>query len=225
MNCPTCSAPILFGATSCTCGYSSAGAASDESALDVSYWEGLRAYWRVYWPTQLLAFVFLVVALRTLTAYVGYRRDLDPVSAPLPVPAWVCVLSLQLVAGAALLFLFVGRLLSRPYRGFSLVRVAAASGETSRHLGLEQRMRVWFFLWWRQLAAGLFATLLAAPLNVLLALMGLQISTQVATLAGLFIIGPILIKMLVGNPFPDFSIEARRGQARHTAPPNDPPAI
>ena len=66
-------------------------------------------------------------------------------------------------------------------------------------------------MWWRLLAAGLFGVVLGAPLNVLLALMGLNVSMQVGAAAGLFIVGPVLVKMLVGNPFPGFSIEARRG--------------
>jgi hypothetical protein len=202
---------MLFGATSCACGYSSAGAPPEESVLEVSYWEALRAYWRVYWPAQLIGIAVLFIAGRALLAYVNYRREIDPLSRPLPVPFSFCLFLCEIVILAAALFLLVPRLVSRPYRGFALVVVAAPSGEASERLRLEQRGRVWFFLWWRQLAASLLAGLLAAPLNVLLALMGLSISTQVGAVAGLLIIGPVLVKMLVGNPFPDFSIEARRG--------------
>jgi hypothetical protein len=189
---------MLFGATSCACGYTLAAASPEESPLEVSYWEALRAYWRVYWPAQVIALLFLVAETRALVEF--HRRSM----APLPASPWV-----ELVVTAVTLFFFVSRLVSHAYRGFSLVTVSAA-GETGHRLRLGQRAQVWYFLWWRQLAAGLAAMVLAAPLNVLLALMGFRISQQVATVAGLFIIGPILVKMLVGYPFPAFSIEARR---------------
>ena len=211
MDCPSCSAPLLFGATSCACGYGSAGAEPDDSVLEVSYWEALRAYWRVYWPTQVVAFAVIFALSQALLAYVRHRRELEPLSRPLPVSLSFVLLPCALIVSAAALFLFVSRLVSRPYGGFSLVVVATPGGEPGRHLGLGQRGQVWFFLWWRQLAASLLAVLLAAPLNVLLALMGLNLSGGAAVAGGLFIIGPVLVKMLVGNPFPGFSIEARRG--------------
>ncbi len=201
---------MLFGATSCACGYGAAGAAPDDSVLEVSYWEALRVYWRVYWPTQVIGFVVMFFIGRMLSSYVMYRRELEPLSPPLPVPLAVVVLGCSLVVTAAVFFLVISRLVSRPYSGFSLVVVATPGGETGRRLRLSQRGRVWFFLWWRQLAASLLAVLLAAPLNVLLALLGLNVSGAVAVAGGLFIVGPVLVKMLVGNPFPDFSIEARR---------------
>ncbi len=210
MNCPSCSAPLLFGATSCSCGYNTASAGAEGSVLEVSYWEALRAYWRVYWPAQIAGFVVGLAANQALFAYVQYRRNIEPLSKPLPGSMGLWFLVFQLVLSAVLLFLLVSRLVSRPYRGFSLIVVQTSSSRTDR-LNLEQRTRVWFFLWWRQLAASLLAVLLAAPLNVLLALMGLNLSIWVANLAALLIIGPVLVKMLVGNPFPGFSMEARRG--------------
>ncbi len=201
---------MMFGSTSCACGYGSAGAEPDDSVLEVSYWEALRAYWRVYWPTQVITFVGIFAISQALLEYVTHRREIEPLSSPLPVPLSFVLLACSLIVSAAALFLFVSRVVSRPYRGFSLVVTTAPGGEAGRHLRLGQRGQVWFFLWWRQLAASLIAVLLAAPLNVLLALMGLNVSGGVAVTGGLFIIGPVLVKMLVGNPFPGFSIEARR---------------
>jgi len=201
---------MLFGSTSCACGYGSAGTAPEESVLEVSYWEAFRAYWRVYWPAQVVGFVVMFFIDRALLAYVTHRREIDPLSSPLPVPLSFVVLVCGLIVSAATVLLFVSRLVSRPYSGFSLVVVATPGGEAGHHLRLAQRTQVWFFLWWRQLAASLFAVLLAAPLNVLLSLMGLNVSGEVATAGGLFLVGPVLVKMLVGNPFPGFSIEARR---------------
>ena len=72
----------------------------------------------------------------------------------------------------------------------------------------------------KELVAGLLALLLAAPLNVLLrliglrALFGLNVGLWVSTLAAIFAIGPTLMKMLIGNQFPDFRLEASRGQGQ-----------
>jgi hypothetical protein len=42
-------------------------------------------------------------------------------------------------------------------------------------------------------------------------MMGLQLAQWVAALAGVLVIGPILLKMLIGTDFDGFRIEARRG--------------
>ena len=73
------------------------------------------------------------------------------------------------------------------------------------------------FLWWRQILAGMFAALLAMPLNALLSIMGLQFANQIAVLAGILVIGPILLKMLIGHEFGAFRIEARRAREQSVA--------
>ena len=118
---------------------------------------------------------------------------------------------LQIPLGAATLFLFVPRICSRPYRGFSIVVVDVESGETSQKLHGRLRGRVWLFLLWRQLVAGFFTGILALPLNAMLILMGLQLQQWILVFAGVLVVGPILLKMLIGNQFDDFRIEARRG--------------
>jgi hypothetical protein len=55
------------------------------------------------------------------------------------------------------------------------------------------------------------------PLNALLSLMGLQLARWVAILAGVLVIGPILLKMLIGHEFEGFRIEARR-EDKHGTP-------
>jgi len=54
------------------------------------------------------------------------------------------------------------------------------------------------------------AVLLAAPLNIALATMGIYAGQLVSIAAGLFAIGPIILKMLVGHPLHGFQIETRR---------------
>jgi len=67
-----------------------------------------------------------------------------------------------------------------------------------------------FCVWWRQFAGGIFALLLAAPLNMLLKTSGVDASWEDAVATELFVTGPIILKMLVANPFTGFPIEAER---------------
>jgi hypothetical protein len=206
MNCPSCSAPLLFGATSCVCGYHATRPPSEASVVDVSYWEALRASWRAWWPTQLIVILF----------WVGFWLF----------DGWAVVACgvASIVALGAALFLLVPRLVSGPYRDFSLVVVATMDGGTGNRLRLDQRARVSFFLWWRHLAASPLAVLAAALVSAVLLLLlmscGIDYFGGAAVaawpfLAGpvllhVFIVGPVLVKMLVGHPFQGFLIEARR---------------
>ena len=101
---------------------------------------------------------------------------------------------------------------SRPYRGFSLVSVELATGSATKRLRVRWRFHVWVFLWWRQILAGMIASVLSMPLNILLAIMGLQVAQWVAVFAGILVVGPILVKMLIGHEFGEFRIEVRREQ-------------
>ena len=193
MNCPLCSSPMLFGATMCPCGYNVSSTPEEELPIDLTYWEGLRAYWRIYWPAQAVSaaflFVFLMISLR--------------LSGPL-------AMLLMAALGAATLFLFVPRICSRPYRGFSLTVVELATGGTTQKLRIRWHFQVWIFLWWRQILAGMLAAILSMPLNVFLSLFGLQLAQWIAVFAGVLVIGPILLKMLIGHQFDEFRVEARR---------------
>lgn len=191
VNCPVCSAPLLFGATSCPCGYNAAAAKDDQLPIELSYGESLRAFWRIYWPSQVLGGV---VVFATAAIF----------------PPAAVLVAVQILVTAAMLFAFVPRVCGRPYRGFSLVLIDVATGETSQALTGSRRARVTIFLWWRQILAGLFAALLAMPLNALLSMIGVQVAQWAALLAGVLVIGPILLKMLIGHEFGDFRMEARR---------------
>ena len=204
MNCPSCSAPMLFGATSCVCGYHAVGA---PSVIGVSYWEAMRAWWRACWPVQLIGILLLLWLLFFVT------RAVAACSA-------ACV-----VVFTAVLFVLAPRLVSGRYRDFSLVVVATPGGGTGDSSRLNQRRRVWFFLWWRYLVAsllaGLGATLVSTVAFYFLQACGVGLWRAMAVawwqliiglvLVHVFIVGPVLVKMLVGRPFPGFLIEARRG--------------
>jgi hypothetical protein len=73
-----------------------------------------------------------------------------------------------------------------------------------------QRLDVWAFLWWRQLVAGALTAVLSAPLNSVLATMGIKVSEWIAAAAGILVIGPILLKMLIGHPLGGFQLLAVR---------------
>ena len=190
---------MLFGATSCACGYNDASHPSEVLPIEISYWEGLRAYWRIYWPTQVGALVLIFVI-----AMISPGGTLAS--------SGLVLLALQFIVGAVALFLFLPRLFSRPYRGFSLVGVERATGSATKRLRVRWRFHVWVFLWWRQILAGLIATVLSMPLNILLSIMGLQVAQWVAVFGGILVVGPILVKMLIGHEFGEFRIEVRREQ-------------
>jgi len=166
MNCPQCGHSLLFGTTTCPCGYQRD--AGEGSAIDLSYAEALRAFWRVYWPVQLFAiagYVPFLLWIRVAGRYFILR------SSALPVEGLVLV---QFVLSGVGLFLFVPRIASQPYQRFS-IQVIDPDGNPTRKLSLRHRAHLWFFLWWRQLLAGVLAAVLAAPLNVLLSLIGLRV--------------------------------------------------
>jgi hypothetical protein len=186
--------------------------------LELSYWEALRAWWRIYWPTQLLLGALMILSNAALLAFINYRRAVNPLSPALPVRPALAFGLLQVAASAVAQYAFVVRVVSRPFRGFRLV-VVTPDAPCSAVLTRAMRGRVWFFLWWRQLVAGLLAMLLLVPLNIVLMTMGIGISGQLATLAGVFAVGPILVKMLIGHSFPTFRIEVRRDLTRQSILP------
>ena len=207
MNCPACGGPLLFGGVSCDCGYRRISAES--SSIELSYWEALRAYWRIYWPTQLFGFVGYSSFVWLQVPGRAYRLQLTGLT-----PTGQILL--QIVLATIGLFLFVRRILSSSFRNFLILGITDSVEETKFKLNLRRRNQIWFFLWWRQLVAGLFAIILAAPLNVLLSLIGLRavfgtsVAFWVSTLGTILAIGPILLKMLIGHQFSDFRLEVKR---------------
>jgi hypothetical protein len=187
MTCPLCSEPMLFGATTCACGYKPASSSGEDSSIELSYFEALRAYWRIYWPTQLFMALGLALAGGTL---------FDTL--------------VQILLGAVGLFLFLPRITRRPYRGFSIVVSSNNDSETGARMTWRQRVDLWAFLWWRQILASFFAIILSLPLTSVLGIMGINVAPWIGLTAGVFAIGPILLKMMIGHPFAGFALLARR---------------
>jgi hypothetical protein len=187
---------MLFGATTCGCGYiqpktqvRSEYKTVDDRAIELSYFEALRAYWRVYWPSLILVLIG-ATALRSGT-------ELD-----------VFVPSLLWTIG---LVLFVSRITARPYRGFSVGLREIPSGEIKQRMGMSERLDVFAFLWWKQLIALGVATIGALVLrelglNPLAAALILQVGI-------VLLIGPILLKSMIIDPFETFQIFVRRKEA------------
>ena len=103
--------------------------------FDLSYWEALRAYWRYYWPPQLLVFCSVAAgeAVPGFGSRSGGSRRGD-----------------RLVRGMAVRF----APLSRPYRGFSLVIVETPAEVDVPRLTLGKGDQGLVLPWWRQIVAG-----------------------------------------------------------------------
>jgi hypothetical protein len=183
-------------------------------SFELSYSEALRAWWRIYWPSQLtylIPIVFLVLAAATVPL------------PPLPLSPWM-LLAAPFAGSLVTLCLFVPRLCSRPYRGFELVLITGNPLTPPPRLRGSRRLQAAFFLWWRQTVAGFFVGLLTVPLNFAFGVMGLAIPEPVFAFTGLLVVGPLLLKMLIGHPFDTFRLEARRsGQAPEQSSPDPPP--
>lgn len=117
MNCPVCFSPMLFGATTCACGYKPIASNETDSSIELSYLEALRAFWRLYWPTQLFIGIGIALAEGTMFDIV-----------------------VQIVLSAVGLFLFVPRIAARPYRGFSIVVSSDGGTEMGHRMSWRQRL-------------------------------------------------------------------------------------
>jgi hypothetical protein len=207
LNCPSCSSPLLFGASSCSCGYQVSS--TEDRPLEISYWEALRAWWRIYWPTQVVALFSMALFSRWMLGAINAARNEWPLDKSLLERRAALLTTLvTMLLSALCLWLFSPRIAGRPYRGFRLVRVP--SDAPGQRMKAAEQMSLWFFIWWRQLVGGLAAMLLAMPLNMLLGTMRINAGSELSAFIGLFAIGPIIMKMLMGHPLSGFQIEARR---------------
>lgn len=81
---------------------------------------------------------------------------------------------------------------------------------------MRRRSQVWFFVASRQIVGLILALVLLAPTNIILSLIGLRavlgvgLSSLLTTLGVIFVVGPIVIKMLIGHQFSDFRLEVKR---------------
>jgi hypothetical protein len=154
--------------------------------FELSYWETLRAWWPIYWPSQVIALLVFGCGqwLRVGTIYSG---------------------ALSILIGTLVLWLLTPRVLGRADAGFHIVACGPA-GEIPEVDGSRQT-HLRFFVCSRFIAALLVAGLFIVPLNRLL---GTLSASLIAALTALFAIGPVVMTMLVGSQIQDFRVEARR---------------
>jgi len=206
----------------CGCGYTQTRRLS---SIDLSYPEALVAYWRIYWPTQLFGIIgylpfraWMKLPGRTYTLQVNGLSTTEQ-------------FLLQNVLFAIGLFLFVHRVLSSSFGRFSIQILMDSSSEKATKLLLRQRSQLWFFLCWRHIVAGFVAIILAAPLNVLLSLIGLRtvlginVAFWISVLGVVLVAGPILLKMLIAHQFGDFRFEVKRFSSDAEAATSTTPQI
>ena len=189
MNCPQCSNQILFGTAKCACGYFPGTEAkqADDRSVELSYFEALRAFWRIYWPMQLLAAPCLFISTDFLTGAL-----------------------VILTAKGVGLYVTIGSLVFRPFRGFLIIVQSITTREVSRRVTARQRLDAWAYLYWRLVVAEVLAFMLTAPLNMILSVMGFNVKGWMTTAGFLLVCGPILLKMLIGENFNDFVLIVRR---------------
>jgi hypothetical protein len=142
--------------------------------------------------------------------WIGVGESIPPVFTDIE------LIALQLTLTAIGLSSMCIDLISRPYSKFAIYLALDMGASENSRLSFRRRIQLWLFLFWRQVAAGVVAVLLAAPLNSLVSLIGLRtifgvaMSAWISLLAGALAIGPILMKFLIGHQFSDFRPEVKR---------------
>ncbi len=140
---------MMLGATSCPCGYQYK---QSLLSMELTYLEALQAYWSIYWPAQLFSiftnplFVFGLWFRISGSIYFFSMSSLSP----------LLQLALQVTLSALGLFLYVHRAFGS-FRGFSIFIVEEPNGNRVQKLNLRRRTRIWFYLFSRQIVAGVAA--------------------------------------------------------------------
>jgi hypothetical protein len=129
----------------CGCGYTHT---RKLSSIDLSYPEALVAYWRIYWPTQLFG-IAGYLPVRTWMRLPGHTYTLQVTGL-----STTEQFLFQNILFAVGLFLFVHRFLSSSFHRFSIQILMDSNGEKVTNIPLRMRSQIWFFLWWRHIAAG-----------------------------------------------------------------------
>ncbi|MEO5925149.1 MAG: hypothetical protein ABIR70_15110 [Bryobacteraceae bacterium] len=200
MTCPSCSEALLFGSHDCSCGWTPQSVAAD--SVELTYREALAAFWRVCWTS----FLFVTSAM-FVTGVVAVRMFGAPKAVPW-LNASLVQMVLQNLWSAISLWLFVPLLLRWPYWGFRLV-VQTDPDEATRFTP-SQRFRVANFIFWRSLGATIVGQILLMPLNILLGIMQISVGPYLGVAASILVVGPLIIRFLIGHSFTGFRVEVRR---------------
>ena len=106
------------------------------------------------------------------------------------------------------LVLFVSRITGRPYRGFWFVLREIPGGQTRERMTMSERWAVVGFLWWKLLIPLGVASVLVTMLGG--AGLGRLAAGLIVLVSLVLVIGPILLKSMVIDPFENFQILVRR---------------
>jgi hypothetical protein len=207
MTCPTCGKPLLFGSKDCSCGWMPT--TDPSGSVELTYREALAAFWRICWTATLFVISAMFASGAGAVALFGAARVVPLLN------TWLCQTLLQNLWIAVSLWLFVPLLLRWPYRGFRLV-VQTDSDEASRFT-FSQRSHVANFIFWRSLGAGIVGQILLMPINILLGIMQIPAGPYLAVILSILVVGPLIIRLLIGHPFTSFRVEVRRTPATPVA--------
>ncbi|MEP7352345.1 MAG: hypothetical protein ABI824_03850 [Acidobacteriota bacterium] len=122
-------------------------------------------------------------------------------------PVQFLISNIGFAAGVLLTVPWIHR---RPYRKFCIVMLSGAAEPVERTGTMSTRLRLGWFLIWRLALANLASYMLLGPLTILMALFRLNIFPLLSALLTIFGVGPVVMKFLIGNPFKDFILVAKR---------------
>jgi hypothetical protein len=178
------------------------------NSVELSYGEALRVFWRIYWPSQLMALTAFASGIAIRTAHTVYTLRLSGAQRG----------GLELGLLVTVMCFYVHRIVAPPYRSFRIEIVQDQHPDSAQEkpFSLKRRIRVWSFLAWRMGVAEAIALILEAPLNIFLSLLGVRkvlwfdTGFVVLTVAIVLIIGPTVLRFLIGYQFSDFRLEVFR---------------
>jgi hypothetical protein len=170
----------------------------EKEGADVSprfgYSRALRVAWRILWPPATVSGGML-----SLLSYAPQYMQFS--------------LLVFLLSNTAALFVFIGRIVSKPYEGFQIA-VTRNNGTSDTRITLNERCRLWVYVYTRQLLGAGAGWFLLAPLNILLALLGIHVDALVSLGAIVLAINPLISKMLVDHAFEGFHLDVRNLEER-----------
>lgn len=104
------------------------------------------------------------------------------------------------------LFLFVHRLVSKPYRDFRL-SIIRDDGTTATGISLAERWHLGLYFSSRILLASVAAWFLLGPLRILLSLFGIYVEAWIPLATTILGTAPLLVKMSIDHGFTGFHLE------------------
>jgi hypothetical protein len=183
--------------------------------MEVTYFEALAAFWTVFWPSVVFAvFVFYAVMSSQVSyaAFVTLRGLLRDGSSRLVL--------LNGLTGVGLFAFWpqftnwTGRWIGHRFK----IDIVSGPADRAGHpkLTFLLRLRVWFFIFWRIEVALIAGYALATVVNVILLMFAVPsnaaVAEVIAAIGVMFLAGPLILKLLVGNEFGNCRVMVQRAQ-------------